>query len=174
MLWLLKRAVSLRRFLRTPKTHVWTDMEENYQNFMQKGLLICAYVMSQIKTKLSCFLTHISLASFCGTSANSAKPDQTPQNVASDQVLHCLQTEVFYEIWIKMKKKPHLTSLKTEIDCSNWYRREIPLGLNWLKTQCPSLMTVFCQALISQINSCKQLCSVIHKTVAKQKHLQRS
>ena len=31
--------------------------------------------------------------SFCGTLTNSAKPDQTPQNAASDQVLHCLLTE---------------------------------------------------------------------------------
>ena len=37
---------------------------------------------------------------FCGTSANIAKPDQTPQNTASDQALHCLQTEVFF-----LKKK---------------------------------------------------------------------
>ena len=41
-------------------------------------------------------LTHISLASFCGTSANSAKPDHTPQNAASDQVLHGLLTEVSF------------------------------------------------------------------------------
>ena len=44
-------------------------------------------------------LTHISLLRpFCGTSANSAKPDQTPQHAASDQVLHCLLTEVFSKI----------------------------------------------------------------------------
>ena len=43
-------------------------------------------------------LTHINLSSFCGTSANSAKPDQTPQNAASDQVLHCLQTEASFKI----------------------------------------------------------------------------
>ena len=35
---------------------------------------------------------------FCGTSANSAKPDQTPQNAASDQVLHCLQTDFSIKI----------------------------------------------------------------------------
>ena len=29
------------------------------------------------------YLTHISLASSCGTYANSAIPDQTPQNVAT-------------------------------------------------------------------------------------------
>ena len=42
--------------------------------------------------------THISLASFCGTSANSAKPEHMPQNAASDQVLHCLLTEVSFKI----------------------------------------------------------------------------
>ena len=36
----------------------------------------------------------ISLASFCGTSANSAKPDHTPQNAASDQVPHCFLTDL--------------------------------------------------------------------------------
>ena len=30
---------------------------------------------------------------FCETSANSADPDQTPQNATSDQGLHCLLTE---------------------------------------------------------------------------------
>ena len=35
-------------------------------------------------------LTHISLASiFGGTYADSVDPDQTPQNAASDQGLHC-------------------------------------------------------------------------------------
>ena len=42
-------------------------------------------------------LTHLSLASFLwDILANSAKPDQTPQNAASDQVLHCLPTEVSF------------------------------------------------------------------------------
>ena len=57
-------------------------------------------------------LTHIAWHPFCGTSANSAKPDQMPHFVtsdlvlhclpmsdaASDQVLHCLQTEVSFKI----------------------------------------------------------------------------
>ena len=33
---------------------------------------------------------------FCGTEANSADPDQTPQNVASDQGLHYLLAERYY------------------------------------------------------------------------------
>ena len=43
-------------------------------------------------------LTHIRLASFYGTSENSAKPDQTLQNAPSDQVVHCLLTDVYFEI----------------------------------------------------------------------------
>ena len=61
-------------------------------------LFIC-----QEKCKCS-LLTHIKAKHpFYGTSAHSAKPDQMPQNVASDQVLHCLLTEVSFKIWIKMK-----------------------------------------------------------------------
>ena len=47
------------------------------------------------------FLTHLSLATFYGTSANCAEPDQTPQNVASDPVLDCLPTEGTFKIKIK-------------------------------------------------------------------------
>ena len=36
-----------------------------------------------------------------GTYANSANPDQTPQNAASDPGLHCLLTENSIKIWIK-------------------------------------------------------------------------
>ena len=36
------------------------------------------------------------LITFCETSANSAKPDQTPQNAASDQLLNFLLTEDFF------------------------------------------------------------------------------
>ena len=43
-------------------------------------------------------LTHISLASFLWDIGQSAKPDQTPQNAASNQVLHCLLTEVSFKI----------------------------------------------------------------------------
>ena len=35
-------------------------------------------------------LAQLSLASFYGTSANSAEPDKTPQDAAFYQVLHCL------------------------------------------------------------------------------------
>ena len=43
-------------------------------------------------------LTPVSIASFCGISANSVKQDQTPQNAASEQVLHCLLSEVSLKI----------------------------------------------------------------------------
>ena len=42
-------------------------------------------------------LTHICLATFYGTCANGAEPDQKPQNVASDQALHCLLTECIFK-----------------------------------------------------------------------------
>ena len=41
--------------------------------------------------------------SFCGTLANSAEPDQTPQNAASDQVFHCLFTECPMKMLLKTK-----------------------------------------------------------------------
>ena len=43
-------------------------------------------------------LTHIFLASFYGTWANSTDPDQMLQNMASDQGLHCLLTEFSIKI----------------------------------------------------------------------------
>ena len=39
--------------------------------------------------------------SFYGTSANSAKPGQTPLNAASDQVLHCLLTACSFKVMIE-------------------------------------------------------------------------
>ena len=48
-------------------------------------------------------LIHISLASHFGKQANSADPDQTPQNAASDQGLHCLLTGISIRNRIKMK-----------------------------------------------------------------------
>ena len=68
---------------------VWKFCEiwKSYVNGFQKGQILP-----------DCYLTVWGmarmLASFCGTSANSAEPDQMPQNVASDQVLHRLLTEI--------------------------------------------------------------------------------
>ena len=41
----------------------------------------------------SCTLTHISLVSFLWDRGKQCRPDQTPQNAASDQGLYCLLTE---------------------------------------------------------------------------------
>ena len=49
-------------------------------------------------------LTHLSLASFkCVTQANSADPDRTLQNTASDQGLCSLLTECSIKFQIKIK-----------------------------------------------------------------------
>ena len=54
---------------------------------------------------LDVFLQPCSLVNvlFLWTLANSARSDKTKQNVASDQVLHCLLTEVSFEILNKKK-----------------------------------------------------------------------
>ena len=51
-------------------------------------------------------LTHMSLATFCGTWANSGDPDQTPQYAASGQGLHWMLTECSIQILIKKEKYP--------------------------------------------------------------------
>ena len=43
-------------------------------------------------------------ALFLGTYANNVDQDQMPQNMASDQYLHCLLTEISIKNDIKMKK----------------------------------------------------------------------
>ena len=43
-------------------------------------------------------LTHINLAFFCGTKANSTEQGQMPKDAASDQVPHCYLTEVSFKI----------------------------------------------------------------------------
>ena len=63
-------------------------------------------------------LTHIRLASFLWNIGNGADPDQTPQNAASDQGLHCLLLEFSIKILCK-NEKYHPTFLTTETDCSN-------------------------------------------------------
>ena len=61
---------------------------------------------------------NISLASFLWDVDKQCRPDQMPQNAASDQGLHCLLTESSIKILIK-NEKYNLTSLKTEMDRSN-------------------------------------------------------
>ena len=77
-------------------------------------------------------LTHMSLAYILEISLNSAAPDQTPQNAASDQVLHCLLTECSIKIWIKLYKKIPPNNPRRWMDWSNSYGSEIPLGWNGL------------------------------------------
>ena len=60
-------------------------------------------------------LTHISKASLCEKSAKSAEPDQIPQSAASDQVLYCLLTEVFFKNSNK-NENYHTTNLETKMD----------------------------------------------------------
>ena len=43
MLWVLKRTVSMKRFLWAPKTYVKTDGKDNIYNFMLKILFIWTY-----------------------------------------------------------------------------------------------------------------------------------
>ena len=53
---------------------------------------------------------------FNGTSANSAEPDQTPQNAASDQALHYLLTEGSIKIWIEWENTTQ-QPLKQNLTC---------------------------------------------------------
>ena len=51
---------------------------------------MCAIKLTAYVFKAICFYPFLkALHPFYGTSADSTKPDQTPQNVASDQVMHC-------------------------------------------------------------------------------------
>ena len=84
------------------------SMECPYSSFLKLEYVHCC-VLSL------CYLSMI--ASFSGTYANSTDPDQTPQNVASDQDLHCLSTKCFIKICIKKKKIPP-TALKMKMDGS--------------------------------------------------------
>ena len=56
-------------------------------------------VLQTICWKATLSVTYFSLT----TSANGAELYQTLQNVASDQVLHCLLTEWTFKIWMKLK-----------------------------------------------------------------------
>ena len=48
MLWVLKRAVSMRRFFWAPKTHVKTDGYENIFNFMLKNCVMTCLLISLV------------------------------------------------------------------------------------------------------------------------------
>ena len=51
---------------------------------------------------------------FCGTWANSAEPDQTPQNMGYDQVFHCLLTGVSIKNEMEMKNIPVTPKIECE------------------------------------------------------------
>ena len=75
---------------------IWVSMKLVFWYFSETSQRFTSiYYLMTVPTQN---LTQISLASFCGTSANSANTDQTPQNAASDQVLHCLLTGVSFKI----------------------------------------------------------------------------
>ena len=75
------------------------DFEKNHQTAKRGGKNFPGgKELSSWKSEVIA-LIHISpWCRFCGTLANSAKPDQMPQNAASDQVLHCLLTGVSFKI----------------------------------------------------------------------------
>ena len=60
------------------------------------------YLSSERVSIFSTLVPRLSVSYFLwvgGTSANSAKPDQTPQNATSYQFLHCLLAECSIKIW---------------------------------------------------------------------------
>ena len=75
---------------------------------------------------------------FCGALTISADPDQTSQNVASVQGLHCVPTECSMKLRIKMKKTPPKNPYN-----GNGLVQLIPIGnsirLKWVKTKQPML-----------------------------------
>ena len=62
-------------------------------------------------------LAHIRLAAFKFLWDMGKQCRQTPQNVASDQGLHCLLTECSIKN-LNRNEKHHPTSLETEMECS--------------------------------------------------------
>ena len=71
-------------------------------------IIIWGGIRSDIRFEYSHIILGLHISPFepsvlFGTSANSAEPDQTPQNAASDQGLHCLLTNWSFLIRIKMK-----------------------------------------------------------------------
>ena len=65
-----------------------------------------------------------------GTLANSADPDQRPQNTASHQGLHCLLTG--FSIRNKIKMEKHTTPLKLKMDFFQKIRMDEPTMHIWV------------------------------------------
>ena len=75
------------------------------------------------------------------TQANSAEPEQTPQNAPSDQRLHGKLTGI--SIWNKIEMKKYTqTPLKLEMGLSNWYGWTSPLSLYGL-ILCTKLKSIY-------------------------------
>ena len=68
------------------------------------------YVLPEFEPK---FLIYFNLLYFYLTKANSANPDQTPQNAMSDLGIHS------FKIKIKIKKIFHTTNLNLNFDLSD-------------------------------------------------------
>ena len=68
--------------------------------YVPRHYIVCIWCMRYIMKRV---LTHNKPSVLFVGHRQTVQPDQTPQNAASDQVLHCLRTEVSFQIWIKMK-----------------------------------------------------------------------
>ena len=77
-------------------------------------------------------LIHISLASFFGTSTNSAKPDQTLHFAVSYQVFHCLLTGCTFKI-LTILKLITQTTLIFEMDLSSFIMVGNSIRHKWVK-----------------------------------------
>ena len=75
-----------------------------------------------------------------------------PQNVASDQGLHCLLTE--HSIKNLKSEKYHHKTLKTGMDLSNLQESKIPVGINGLKRQSQQMSSAFVVCLNVEEASC--------------------
>ena len=97
--WHLLRVFTVRA-LKVPLKREYIEYPERSSDCTRCVEVIYAFVTSMQENNFFLFttLTHISLASFCGTLENSAGPDLTQQNVASDQGPHCLHTECSIKI----------------------------------------------------------------------------
>ena len=77
-------------------------MEDEEENTLLREKYDLLWMTNSFKYSI---LTHCSRENpKMGTQANSADPDQTPHNAASDQGLHCLLTAIFVLNQINLKK----------------------------------------------------------------------
>ena len=72
--------------------------------------------------------------------ANSEDPDQTPQNAASDQGLHCLHQIQEFLLNVAIIKT-NQTRLILEMDRSEVWWKKSPFGINGLSTPVPVIIS---------------------------------